>query len=161
LTPPFLWIARGRIRFGIRMVKGSQEHITAQTGVAVAPTRVGATQADRSRVAKRRAGPRHPVRRSGYKAARSATSALAASMSAEDQMVQSCPEASPMKWHQAYTTWFFETWATSRPPADQNSRAAKPSRFVKTSSDARTDPSFPTPETSCSMVLPQRGTPSF
>jgi ergothioneine biosynthesis protein EgtB len=45
-----------------------------------------------------------------YKAVRSTTHSLAASLSAEDQMVQTCPEASPTKWHQAHTTWFFETF---------------------------------------------------
>jgi ergothioneine biosynthesis protein EgtB len=45
-----------------------------------------------------------------YLAIRSMTDSLVAGLSAEDQMVQSCPEASPLKWHQAHTTWFFETF---------------------------------------------------
>jgi ergothioneine biosynthesis protein EgtB len=51
-----------------------------------------------------------PTLASKYKAVRSMTHSLAASLTAEDQMVQSCPEASPVKWHQAHTTWFFETF---------------------------------------------------
>jgi ergothioneine biosynthesis protein EgtB len=47
---------------------------------------------------------------SKYKAVRSLTRSLVSTLSAEDQMVQSCPEASPVKWHQAHTTWFFETF---------------------------------------------------
>ena len=42
-----------------------------------------------------------------YTAVRQQTEALTASLSPEDQMVQSCPEASPAKWHMAHTTWFF------------------------------------------------------
>src|ERR1700683_4079799 len=45
-----------------------------------------------------------------FRATRRRTLALCQPLTAEDMMVQSCPEASPAKWHLAHTTWFFESF---------------------------------------------------
>ena len=48
-----------------------------------------------------------------FRAVRAATMHFLAPLSPEDMMVQSCPEASPLKWHIAHTSWFFETFVLS------------------------------------------------
>src|ERR1700675_1011711 len=45
-----------------------------------------------------------------FRSMRQRTLALCEPLTPEDMMVQSCPEASPAKWHLAHTAWFFESF---------------------------------------------------
>ena len=45
-----------------------------------------------------------------YRRVRCATEGLCEPLQAEDYVVQSMTEASPVKWHLAHTSWFFETF---------------------------------------------------
>jgi ergothioneine biosynthesis protein EgtB len=49
-----------------------------------------------------------------YRTIRAASLSLLPYLTAEDCCVQSMPEASPLKWHLAHTSWFFETFILAR-----------------------------------------------
>lgn len=59
-----------------------------------------------------------------FRAVRETTERLAAPLSPEDQNLQSMASASPVKWHRAHTTWFFETFVLK--PLDGNWREIDP-----------------------------------
>ncbi|MGI4827800.1 MAG: ergothioneine biosynthesis protein EgtB [Janthinobacterium lividum] len=48
-----------------------------------------------------------------FRSVRADTMRFLAPLTPEDMMVQSSPEASPVKWHIAHTSWFFETFVLS------------------------------------------------
>jgi len=54
-----------------------------------------------------------------YAAVRAHSLVLAEDLSAEDCAIQSMPDASPVKWHLAHTSWFFETVILARRPGYQ------------------------------------------
>ena len=49
-----------------------------------------------------------------FRRVRRQSQAIAEPLSAEDCCAQSMPDASPVKWHLAHTTWFFETFILER-----------------------------------------------
>ena len=51
-----------------------------------------------------------------YRTVRAHSVALAQPLSPEDCQIQSMPDASPVKWHLAHTSWFFETVILARRP---------------------------------------------
>lgn len=59
-----------------------------------------------------------------YTRVRAQTLDLIEGLSAEDCQIQSMPDASPVKWHLAHTTWFFETFVLAA--ADPDYRPVDP-----------------------------------
>jgi ergothioneine biosynthesis protein EgtB len=53
-----------------------------------------------------------------YSQARRASESFCKPLAIEDFVVQSMPDASPVRWHLAHTTWFFETFVLARWESD-------------------------------------------
>src|ERR1044072_9409969 len=76
---------------------------------------------------------------------RRTTLRLAAPLSAEDCVLQSMPDASPVKWHLAHSTWFFETFILE--PSVPGYRLFHPLfRLLFSSHYAGVGPRLPRPE---------------
>lgn len=67
-------------------------------------------------------GPLDPIE--PYDRVRNATERLCEPLGIEDYVLQSMPDASPVKWHLAHTTWFFETFVLE--PFDPDFRPHHP-----------------------------------
>ncbi|MCU1280619.1 MAG: hypothetical protein JWM53_4165, partial [bacterium] len=67
--------------------------------------------------------------RATYPDVRRASEELCRGLAAEDFVAQSMPDCSPLKWHLAHTTWFFETFVLATRPGFQPFDARYPLLF--------------------------------
>src|SRR5438874_11019476 len=65
--------------------------------------------------------PRDRAFRELFRSIRQATENLCEPLTTEDYVIQSMPDASPVKWHLAHTTWFFETFVLAAALPDYQS----------------------------------------
>src|SRR5262249_46294735 len=65
---------------------------------------------EETKVSDRGGSPLSADRLAQYREVRAVTEGLAAPLNPEDCAIQSMPDASPVKWHLAHTTLFFETF---------------------------------------------------
>jgi ergothioneine biosynthesis protein EgtB len=80
-----------------------------------------------------------------FRAVRRATETLCVPLAADDYMLQSMPDASPLKWHLAHTTWFFETFVLV--PQLRDYQAFRPEfQFLFNSYYNAVGPRWPRPE---------------
>jgi ergothioneine biosynthesis protein EgtB len=80
-----------------------------------------------------------------FTAVRRQTQALCEPLETEDYVIQSMPDASPVKWHLAHTTWFFETFVLA--PTLPEYRVYDPRyRFLFNSYYDAVGPRWPRPE---------------
>ena len=86
-------------------VDAASPHAVAPSPSPTTPPRPGSTQGST-------ADPADLARR--YAEVRAASRTLAEPLELEDYGLQSMTEASPVKWHLAHTTWFFETFVLAR-----------------------------------------------
>src|SRR5579863_10295020 len=103
------WNLRGGARLPFLAIRFSPSIRTLFTEIvmpAAAPGRVRVAASSHDRPVPSD-DPRH-YWLDAYRAVRGETERRAAFLSAEDQVVQSMPDASPTKWHRAHVTWFFE-----------------------------------------------------
>jgi len=82
---------------------------------------------------------------SRYRAVRAATVALCEPLEVEDYVVQSMPDASPVKWHLAHTSWFYETFVLA-PARDHHRRGHERYAVLFNSYYQSVGARFPRPE---------------